>query len=141
MDMLKDKLFIGDKFTLLLYGSFALLALVLAAVGIYGVIAFAVSQRTHEIGLRMALGAGRANVTGLIVREGSLLAAVGLGVGILGAAFVGRLMARTLYGVASIDPSVIASVGVLLFATALLASYLPARRAASIDPMQALRTE
>jgi putative ABC transport system permease protein len=140
MDVVKDKLFIGDRFTLLLYGSFALLALVLAAVGIYGVIAFAVSQRTHEIGLRIALGAGRANVTGLIVREGSLLALIGLGLGIAGAVFVGRIMSSTLYGVESTDVIVIASVGVLLFATALAACYLPARRAASIDPMQALRT-
>jgi len=141
MEMVKERLFIGDRFTMLLYGSFALLALVLAAVGIYGVIAFAVSQRTHEIGLRIALGADRTNVTGLIVREGSLLALAGLGLGIVGALFVGRAMQSTLYGIQSTDFSVIASVGILLFATALLASYLPARRAASIDPMQALRTE
>ncbi|HWF48786.1 MAG TPA: ABC transporter permease [Bryobacteraceae bacterium] len=141
LEMVKDKLFIGDRFTMLLYGSFALLALVLAAVGIYGVIAFGVSQRTHEIGLRMALGAGRANVTALIINEGSLLALIGLGLGIAGAVFVGRAMQSTLYGVQSADFLVIASVGILLFATALLASYLPARRASSIDPMQALRTE
>jgi putative ABC transport system permease protein len=141
MQVVKDNLFIGDRFTMLLYGSFALLALVLAAVGIYGVIAFAVSKRTHEIGLRLALGAGRINVTGLIVREGSLLALVGLGLGIVGALFVGRAMQSTLYGVQSTDFLVIACVGAVLFATALLASYLPARRAASIVPMQALRTE
>jgi putative ABC transport system permease protein len=141
MELVKSRLFIGDRFTLLLYGSFALLALVLAAVGIYGVIAFGVSQRTHEIGLRIALGADRKNVTGLIIREGSILAVLGLGIGIAGALFVGKTMQSTLYGVQSTDFVVIASVGVLLFATALLASYLPARRAASIDPMQALRTE
>lgn len=141
LEMVKDKLFIGDRFTMLLYGSFALLALALAAVGIYGVIAFAVSQRTHEIGLRIALGAGRSNVTGLILREGSVLALIGLGLGCAGAVFVGRVMNSTLYGVQSTDLLVIASVGTLLFTTALLASYLPARRAASIDPMEALRTE
>jgi putative ABC transport system permease protein len=110
-------------------------------VGIYGVIAFGVSQRTHEIGLRMALGAGRTNVTGLIVREGSVLALIGLAIGIGGAMFVGRTMHSTLYGVQSTDFFVIVSVGAILFATALLASYLPARRAAAIDPMKALRTE
>jgi putative ABC transport system permease protein len=141
MEVVKDRLFVGDRFTMLLYGSFALLALVLAAVGIYGVIAFGVSQRTHEIGLRMALGAGRTNVTGLIVREGSVLALIGLALGIGGAVFVGRTMHSTLYGVQSTDFFVIVSVGAILFATALLASYLPARRAAAIDPMQALRTE
>ena len=141
MEVVKDRLFVGDRFTMLLYGSFALLALVLAAVGIYGVIAFGVSQRTHEIGLRMALGAGRTNVTGLIVREGSVLALIGLTLGIGGAVFVGRTMHSTLYGVQSTDFFVIVSVGAILFATALLASYLPARRAAAIDPMKALRTE
>ena len=141
MELVKDKLFVGDRFTMLLYGGFALLALVLAAVGIYGVIAFAVSQRTHEIGLRIALGAGRTNVTGLIVREGFVLALIGLGLGIAGAVLVGRLMQSTLYGVKPTDVLVLTSVGALLFATAILASYLPARRAASIDPMQALRME
>jgi putative ABC transport system permease protein len=141
MEVVKDKLFIGDRFTMLLYGSFALLALVLASVGIYGVIAFTVAQRTHEIGLRIALGARRTNVTGLIIREGSLLAVIGLGLGIIGALFVGHVMQSTLYGVQSTDFLVIALVGIVLFATALLASYLPARRAASIDPIQALRTE
>jgi putative ABC transport system permease protein len=141
MEVVKDRLFVGDRFTMLLYGSFALLALVLAAVGIYGVIAFGVSQRTHEIGLRMALGAGWTNVTGLIVREGSVLALIGLAIGIGGAVFVGRTMHSTLYGVQSTDFFVILSVGAILFATALLASYLPARRAAAIDPMKALRTE
>jgi ABC-type antimicrobial peptide transport system permease subunit len=141
MELLKDKLFIGDRFTMLLYGGFALLALLLAGVGIYGVIAFAVSQRTHEIGLRIALGAGRTNVTSLIVREGSLLALIGLTLGVGGAISVGRAMESTLYGIKSTDFLVLSSVGILLFLTALLASYLPAHRAASIDPVQALRRE
>jgi putative ABC transport system permease protein len=141
MDEVKEKLLVGDRFTLLLYGSFALLALVLAAVGIYGLMAFTVSQRTQEIGLRIALGASRNNVTSLIVGEGSILALIGLGLGIGGAVLVGRTMQSTLYGVQALDLFVIAAVTVVLLVTALLASYLPARRAAGIDPMQALRNE
>ncbi len=141
MEVLRDKLFIGDRFVMLLYGSFALLALVLAAVGIYGVIAFGVSQRTHEIGLRMALGADKARVTKLVIREGTLLGLIGLGLGILGALAVGRAMQSTLYGVQAADFFVIAAVSAILLATAILASYLPARRAASIDPMLALRAD
>jgi len=141
MDEVKDKLLVQDRFTLLLYGGFALLALLLAAVGIYGVMAFIVSQRTQEIGLRIALGASRSNVTGLIIKEGSILALIGLGLGIGGAVLVGRTMQSTLYGVGALDFFVIASVAAVLFATALLASYLPARRASGIDPTQALRTE
>jgi putative ABC transport system permease protein len=141
MDEVKDRLLVGDRFTLLLYGGFAVLALVLAAIGIYGVMTFLVSQRTHEIGLRIALGATRGNVTRLIVREGSLLALIGLGCGVGGAALVGHAMHSTLYGVEAMDLTVLASVAAVLFATAMLASYLPARRAASIDPMQALRMD
>ncbi|MGA9672357.1 MAG: ABC transporter permease [Terracidiphilus sp.] len=141
MDEVKDRLLVGDRFTLFMYGGFAVLALLLAAIGIYGVMAFTVSQRTQEIGLRIALGASRANVIGLIVREGSLLALIGLALGIGGAVMVGRAMQSTLYGVQALDITVIASVTAVLFATALLASYLPARRAAAVDPMQALRNE
>jgi putative ABC transport system permease protein len=141
MDEVKDKLVAGDRFTLLLYGCFAALALLLASIGIYGVMAFIVSQRTQEIGLRIALGASRSNVTSLIVRQGTILAMIGLGFGIGGAVLVGRAMQSTLYGVATLDPFVIVSVAAILLATAVLACYMPARRAAGIDPMQALRTE
>jgi putative ABC transport system permease protein len=141
MDEVKDELLAGDRFTLLLYGCFAMLALLLASIGIYGVMAFIVSQRTQEIGLRIALGASRSNVTSLIVRQGTILAAIGLGLGIGGAVLVSRAMQSTLYRVATLDPLVIASVAAILLATALLACYLPARRAAGIDPMQALRNE
>jgi len=103
--------------------------------------AFTVSERTQEIGIRMALGASRGNVARLIVRQGAMLALIGLGIGVGGAVLVGREMQNTLYGVGSLDVSVIAAVATVLFATALFASYLPARRAASIDPMQALRSE
>jgi putative ABC transport system permease protein len=141
MDEVKESLLVGDRFTLLMYGGFAALALLLAAVGIYGVMAFTVSQRTQEIGLRIALGASRANVTGLIVREGAFLALIGLAMGIGGAVLVGRTMQSTLYDVGALDFSVLAAVTAVLSATALLASYLPARRAAGIDPMNALRDE
>jgi putative ABC transport system permease protein len=141
MDEVKDKLLAGDRFTLLLYGCFAVLALMLASIGIYGVMAFIVSQRTQEIGLRIALGASRSNVTSLIVKQGTILALIGLGLGLGGAVLVDRAMQRTLFGVAALDPFVIASVAAILLATAVLACYLPARRAAGIDPMQALRTE
>jgi putative ABC transport system permease protein len=141
MDEVKEKLLVGDRFTLLLYGGFALLALVLAAVGIYGLMAFTVSQRTQEIGLRIALGASRNNVTSLIVGEGSVLALIGLGLGVGGAVLVGRTMQSTLYGVQALDLFVISTVTVVLLITALLASYLPAHRAAGIDPMRALRNE
>lgn len=141
MDQIKDESLAEDKFTMFLFASFAAVALLLAAVGIYGVMAFAVSQRTREIGMRIALGAGRGNVIGLIVREGALMALVGLGIGLGGALLVGRTMQSTLYGVKAIDLSVFAMVAVVLLMTALAASYLPARRAAEIDPVQALRSD
>jgi putative ABC transport system permease protein len=141
LDQVKDESLANDRFTMFLYGSFAAIALALAGVGIYGLMAFAVSQRTHEIGLRMALGASRNHVTALIVKEASFLAVIGLVLGMAGAFLVGRAMHSTLYGVGTMDFWVIAAVAVLLFATALVASYLPGRRAASIDPLEALRTE
>jgi len=141
MEALKDTLFVSDRFVLLLYGGFAFLALVLAAIGIYGVIAFGVSQRTHEIGLRIALGARGTNVTRLILSEGLVLAAIGLGFGTFGAYFVGSTMQSTLYGLEGFDLPVMVSVAVVLIVTALLACYLPARRAAAIDPMRALRVD
>ncbi len=141
MDQVKTEALGEDRYTMVLFAGFAALALVLAAVGIYGLMAFAVAQRTNEMGLRLALGASRVNVIWLILREASLLAAAGLGIGLLGAALVGKTMRNTLYGVGAMDFSVILAVGLLLFGTALVASYLPARRAAMIDPMAALRSE
>jgi predicted permease len=139
MDQVKDESLAEDKFTMRLFASFAAVALLLAAVGIYGLMAYAVSQRTQEIGLRLALGAGKSRVTLLILHEASLLAFIGLGIGLGGSLLVGRTMQATLYGVGAMDLSVLLAVVVILFLTAVLASYLPARRAASIDPMQALR--
>jgi putative ABC transport system permease protein len=141
LDEVKDHVLAGDRFTMELFGSFAGLAIVLAAIGIYGVMAFAVSQRTREIGVRIALGASKGNISTLIVREGSILALVGLVVGLGGALFVGRAMQSTLYGVKALDLTVFGVVAGILFAIALLASYLPARRAAAIDPVTALRSE
>jgi predicted permease len=141
LDQVKEESLGEDRYTMVLFASFAVVALLLAAVGIYGLMAFAVAQRTNEIGLRLALGASRLHVIWLILKEASLLAAIGLGIGLAGSALVGRTMRTTLYGVGAMDFSVIVSVGMILFVTALIASYLPARRAARIDPMKALRTD
>ena len=131
----------GERFQALLFGGFASIALVLAAVGIYGVMSFAVAQRTHEIGLRMALGAGRDRVMRLIAREGMILALAGLALGSAGAVLVGRAMRGMWYQVGTIDVSGLSAVSALLLASALLACYLPARRAIQVDPMVALRNE
>jgi len=131
----------GDRFTMLLYASFAVVALALAAVGIYGVMAFTVAQREHEIGLRMALGASRGRVVNMILKEGMTLALFGLGLGLVGAYFVGQAMQSGLYGVGKLDSTAIGAVALVLFSAAMLASWIPARRAASVQPMQALRGE
>jgi predicted permease len=141
MDQIVSESLVGDRFTTALYVSFASVALLLAAIGIYGVMAFAVSQRTHEIGLRMALGASQDHVLGLILKEGVILAAIGLGVGLVGACFVGRAMRGLLYGVGTIDVAAFSVVAATLFAAALLACYLPANKASKVDPMVALRYE
>jgi len=130
-----------DRYTTVLFAGFAVVALLLAAVGIYGLMAFAVSQRVSEIGLRLALGATRLHVIALILREAALLALIGLAIGLGGSVWVGHTMRTTLYGVGTVDFSVIVAVGVILLATAMFASYLPARRAARVDPMTALRTD
>jgi putative ABC transport system permease protein len=141
LDEVKSLMLADDRFTMNLYGSFAIVALLLAAVGIYGVMAFTVAQREHEIGLRMALGASRGNVVGLVLKEALVLAFVGLGLGLVGAFFVGRAMHSTLYGVGSLDYAPVAAVALVLLSTSLLASWLPARRAAAVEPMKALRSE
>jgi len=141
MDEVKSNILSGDRFTMVLFFSFAVLALLLAAVGIYGVMAFTVAQREHEIGLRMALGASRNHVLSLILKEALMLAFLGLGLGLVGAYFVGRAMHSTLYGIASIDLAAVSVVAFVLLCAALLASWLPARRAAAVEPMQALRGE
>jgi putative ABC transport system permease protein len=116
-------------------------ALELAAIGIYGVMSFAVAQRTHELGLRMALGAGSREVLAMVVREGMLLALAGLGLGLAGSYFVGRTMQSILYQVSPIDPAAIGAVAVVLLMAAGLACCLPVRRATPADAMVALRYE
>jgi len=141
MDQLVDESLASDRFSTLLYTSFAAVALALAAIGIYGVMSFAVAQRTHEIGLRMALGAGTKQVLRLILKEGMLLASIGLVIGLIGSYFVGRTMKSVLYQITAIDPAAVGAVAPVLLVSALLACYIPARRATQVDPMVALRDE
>jgi putative ABC transport system permease protein len=141
MDQIKDESMAGDRFGAFLFGTFAGAALLLAALGIYGVMSFAVVQRRHEIGLRMALGAGQRSVLALILKEGMLLAFLGLVVGLGGAYLVGRTMHSLMYGVGAVDFTAFSAVAAVLLVSALLACYVPALRASNVDPMQALREE
>ena len=124
-----------------MFGVFAAIAMVLAAVGVYGVISYAVSQRTQEIGVRVALGAQKSDVLKLIVGHGALLGGVGVAIGLVGALSVTRLLRTLLFGVSPFDPASFVGVSVLLTTIALVASYVPARRAARVDPVEALRYE
>jgi putative ABC transport system permease protein len=141
MEQVRHDVLSDDRFTLVLFACFAAIALLLAALGIYGVMTFSVAQRAHEIALRMALGATRGRVVALVLREGVTLAAIGFALGLLGAYFIGRAMQSTLYGVSALDLSAFSIVGCVLLAAALLACFLPAHRAASTEPMRVLRTE
>jgi putative ABC transport system permease protein len=129
------------RFLLLLVGLFALAALALAAVGLYGVVAFSVTRRTPEIGIRMALGAQRKDVLRLIVGEGAQLVVAGVAIGIAVSLLITRLLSSLLFGVSATDPLTFAGVALLISLVALLASYLPARRAVRLDPNTALRHE
>ena len=130
-----------DRFYTVFFAAFAAVALVLAGVGIYGVMSFAVAQRTHEIGLRMALGARRSQVLGQILREGMATALVGTAIGGVGAVLIGRALKGAVYGVDSTNPLTFTAVAALLLGAALIACFLPARRAATVDPMVALRQD
>jgi len=132
----------GERSQATLYGSAGILALILAAVGLYGVMSYTVAQRTREIGIRMALGAGRGNVMGLVLKQGVTLVSVGIVLG-LGAAFgtTRLLLASLLFGVSAIDPLTFAGTSAVLIVAALVASYVPARRATKVDPIIALRFE
>jgi len=122
-------------------GVFALIALVLAASGIYGVVSYSVARRTHEIGVRMALGAAAGEVRRQIVAQALRPALAGTVLGIAGALVLGRVMSSALYGVVTLEPGTFVGVGLLLAASALLAGYIPARRACAVDPIVALREE
>jgi len=129
------------RFSMEIVALFALTALLLAALGIYGVISFIVSERTHEIGIRLALGAQRRNILQIVVRQGLSLALTGAVVGLVGALIMSHLMAGLLYGVRPADPLTFAGVALLLLVVAIFACYIPARRAIRVDPMVALRHE
>jgi len=128
-------------FSMILLGVFAMLALVLAAVGIYGVISYSVAQRTREVGIRMALGARTIDVIKLVVRDGLKLVLIGVGVGLAGALALTRLMTTLLFGVTPTDTVTYATVAVGLVLVALIACCIPARRATKVDPLVALRFE
>ena len=141
MDKIISDSLAARRFSMILLGVFAALALALSCVGMYGVISYLAGQRTHEIGIRMALGARRDDVLRLIVGHGAKVALIGVGVGIAGSLALTRLMAKLLFGVSAYDPLTFAAVPCLLILVALAASYIPARRAMRVDPMVALRHE
>ena len=141
MDEILSQSIDRQNFSMLLLGVFAMAALALTAVGIYGVMAYSVAQRTHEIGVRMALGADRARVRNLIVGNGMVTAGLGVIVGLAAAAILARFLAGFLFGVRAWDPMVFVGVPALLGLVALLAMWIPARRAARLEPNQALRME
>jgi putative ABC transport system permease protein len=138
--------YLGDltavqRFTSVILSCFAVLGLMLAAMGIYGVIAYLVAQRTQEIGIRLALGAPRAAVLWLVSSQGLRMALAGLAIGLLGTTLAARSLTKLLYGISELDPLTLGSASIVLIGVALAACALPARRAARIDPMQALRAE
>jgi ABC-type antimicrobial peptide transport system permease subunit len=136
-----DATLVNRKFVMLLLGQFAAVALVLAGVGLFGVLSYAVSRRTREIGVRMALGARAADVLGMVVRQGMTLTAIGLVIGAGAALAATRAMAGLLFGIGASDPPTYLALALVLAGVALFACWLPARRAARVDPMVALRAE
>jgi ABC-type antimicrobial peptide transport system permease subunit len=141
MEQILDKEVFNRRVQTKLLAAFAIVALLLAAIGIYGVLAYQVGQQRPEIGLRVALGASPANVVGRVVGDGLKLTAIGVLVGVAGALALSRLLATFLFGIKASDPATYAVVAFVLLATAAVASYVPARRAMQVDPMTALREE
>src|SRR2546429_4488167 len=140
-DLVVEDSVAGRRFQMSLLAVFATIALGLAAIGIYGLMSYTVNQRTHEIGIRMALGAKRGEILHLVVRHGMMLAIVGVVLGTVGALLLTRYLSSMLYGVGANDPPTLLSVATLLIGVSALASYIPARRAMRVDPMVALRYE
>ena len=138
---IKDEFVAPDRLRTWLFGVFSAIALLLAAVGIYGVMSYSVAQRTHEIGVRAALGASRGRIVGLVIRHAALLTGVGLAIGMAAAIAATRWMAALLFGVQPRDPVSLGAAALLLATVSLVAAYVPARRAARIDPIHALRVD
>jgi putative ABC transport system permease protein len=141
VDQIRDQQMGGRRIASILFGVFASIALLLAGIGIYGVISYSVAQRTREMGIRAALGASRQMLLRLVLDRGALLTAIGLSIGVVGALALTRVMASLLFGIGARDPITFVSVGLILAAVAMLASYVPARRATKVDPVVALRYE
>jgi ABC-type antimicrobial peptide transport system permease subunit len=141
MNQVADSAVSSHRFALFLVGLFAVLALLLATIGMYGVMSYSVNQRMHEFGIRMALGAGPRDLIRLIVGQGLRLSFVGAAIGLLCAAGLARFLSSLLYGVSGTDPATFAVVALLALSTTTLACYLPARRATGADPMRSLGSE
>jgi putative ABC transport system permease protein len=139
--VLNDGIYAGPRFNLALFSVFACLGLTLAIIGVYGVMSQSVAQQTHDIGVRMAIGASPGNIAGMIVKRGSRLLLAGIALGLTGGLFAARLLSRQIWNVSPFDPITFSGVSVILLLAGLLACLWPARRAARIDPMEALRYE